>query len=89
MCLHIERECCVRVLGNQLRVDKREGERRRVQMVHTSVALKCRHCGFPHTANRDAAKTNRFELASGEMRCENHVMESKRESSGNKCWCKT
>ena len=39
-CVYTQNEkCCVRVLGNQLGVDNRECERRRVQMVHTSVAL--------------------------------------------------
>ena len=39
VCLHAERECCVKALGNQLRVDKNDCKRMRVQIAHTSVAL--------------------------------------------------
>ena len=37
--LHADRECCVRAMINQLRVDNRDCERMQVQMAHTSVAL--------------------------------------------------
>ena len=43
VCLHAERECCVRVLGNQLSVDKCDCKRMRVQIAHTSVALNKAH----------------------------------------------
>ena len=39
VCLHAERECCVMALGNQLRIDKNDCERMRVQIAHTSVPL--------------------------------------------------
>ena len=81
VCLHKERECCVRVLGNQLRVDNRDCERMRVQTVHTRVALNKSNAVFhtQRTVARNAAKTKRNELW---MRCENQVMESKKESAG-------
>ena len=66
---HAERECCVRVLGNQLSVDNRDCERMRVQMVHTSVALEKSNASASNavfhthrTVARDAAKTRQFEL---------------------------
>ena len=69
VCLHAERECCVRVLGNQLRVDNRDCERMRVQMVHTSVAPDKSNASANNavfhthrTGARDAAKTKQFEL---------------------------
>ena len=42
VCLHAERECCVMALGDQLRVDKCDCKRMRVQIAHTSVALGTR-----------------------------------------------
>ena len=39
MCLHAERKRCDTVLANELRVDKRDCERTRVQVVHNRVAL--------------------------------------------------
>ena len=39
VCLHTERECCVRILGNQLRANNRDCERMYVQMVHTQWLL--------------------------------------------------
>ena len=38
MCLHAERDYCIRALGNQLRVDQCDCKRLRVQIAHASVA---------------------------------------------------
>ena len=66
VCLHAERQCCVRVLGNQLSVDKWNFKRMRVQIAHTSVVLNTANtpltrttllmCGKPRTIAIDAAK---------------------------------
>ena len=76
--LHAERECCVRALGNQLRVDCK---RMRVQIAHNSVVLNKSNasaesasstspltrttqlrCVKPRTVATDAAKVKQVEL---------------------------
>ena len=56
VCLHAERECCVRALVSQVRVDKCDCERMQVQMAHTSVALeqgeyRCRQRQLHHAVD--------------------------------------
>ena len=63
MCLHSERECCVRALGNQLSVDNRDCERMRVQIPHTRVAR--------NTANTsaDSASSTTTLTRTTQLRC--------------------
>ena len=94
VCLHAERGCCVRALRNQLRVDSRDCERMRVQMAHTTGALNKTNASAdsaalhtPRKVTTDAAQTKQFNL--WPWRNANQGTETKRESAGNTCWCKT
>ena len=67
VCQHEERECCVRALVNQLRVDNRD--RMQVQMAHTSVALDKTNASAdsavfhtPRAVAMNGAKGKQFEL---------------------------
>ena len=75
VCLHAERECCVRAMVNQLRVDSRDCERMQVQMAHTSVALDKANASAvsavfhtPRAVAMFAAKGKQFELWPLEVR---------------------
>ena len=63
VCLHAERECCFMALEDQLRVDKCDCERMRVQIAHTSVA--------PNQANTsaDSASSTTPLTQTTQLRC--------------------
>ena len=82
VCLHAERASGVRVLGNQPRVDNRECERMRVQMVHTSVALDKSNASANHAVFHRQQKTKTARIvACGEMQFEDQGLGSKRDAS--------
>ena len=63
MCLHAERECCVMALGDPLSGDKRDCERRRVHIAHTSVALN------KANASTDSASSTTPFTRTAQLRC--------------------
>ena len=69
VCLHAERKRCAMALGNQLSVDKRDCERMRVQVAHSSVALNKSNASADsavfhalQTVARNATKLKQVEL---------------------------
>ena len=63
VCLHLERKCCVRALGNQSSADKCECKSMRVQIAHSSVSLS------KANASADGASSTTPLTRTTQLRC--------------------